>query len=386
MKMFSCSIVFFCLVACDASSPTQNTTVTQWNVQTAMGMDALLLIGAASGDLMQAHIYKEEIADVRRKMSAEGVAALDKLDVILRQKLGRLTGPTLAYFFSAGPVTTLNDVIESAADPIARLKPGLEASPNWDPKDFESAVSIMPTVHTALLALRDAGFVDQYRQESLADIEAAIASNHAAVSPYDIVPEQERLLGRDLDPQIDIIIVRYAKPYGIRILGQRFVAYYGWNAEIQLHVAAHEIFHPPYDPNDAELADLLSALNSDPWMMSIVDDHDPKYGYNTFMGVVNEGSTQALDQIVSDRLGFAEEPGKRWRESDGGMHMLAAALYHAMQESGFADSGGNYANWFKNAIRSGLLSPLEVKRRAALVVGQDAVDAWGSHGSAELVH
>ena len=383
MKNFSCLFVFICLVACVASSPTQDTTVTQWNVQSAMGMDALLLIGAASGDLMQAHIYAEEIADVRRKMSAEGIAALDKLDAILRQRLGRLTGPTLAYFFSAGPVATLDDVIESAADPITRLKPGLETSPHWDPKEFESAVRVMPTAHTALVALRDTGFVDQYRQESLADIEAAIASNHAAVSPYDIIPEQERLLGRDLDPQIDLIIVRYARPYGIRILGQRFVAYYGWDAEIQLHVAAHEMFHPPYNPNDANLADLLSALKSDPWLMSIVDDHDPQYGYNTFMGVVDEGSTQALDQIVSDRLGFAEEPGKRWRESDGGMHMLAAALYHAMRESGFADSGGIYADWLKNAIHSGLLSPPEVKRRAALVVGQDAVDAWGPHRSAE---
>jgi len=383
MKNFSCLFVSICLVACAASPPTQDTTVTQWNVQSAMGMDALLLIGAASGDLMQADIYAEEIADVRRKMSAEGIAALDELDAILRQKLGVLTGPALAYFFSAGPVATLDDVIASAADPIARLKSGLETSPHWDPKEFEFAVNVMPTVHAALLALRDTGFVDQYRQES-ADIEAAIESNHAAVSPYDIIPEQERLLGRDLDPQIDIIIVCYAKPYGIRILGQRFVAYYGWDAETQLRVAAHEIFHPPYDPNDAELADLLSALGSDPWMTSIVDDHDPQYGYNDFKGVVDEGSTQALDQIVSDRLGFAEEPGERWRESDGGMHMLAAALYHAMQESGFADDGGVYADWFKNALRSGLLSPSEVKRRAAQVVGWDAVDTWGPHRSAAL--
>ena len=345
-------------------------------------MDALLLIGAASGDLMQAHIYSEEIAAVRGQMSAEGIAALDSLDAVLRQELGRLTGPSLAYFFSAGPVATLDDVIESAADPIARLKPGLEMSPNWDTKEFESAARLMPAVHTALLALRDTGFVEQYHQESLPDIVAAIASDYAPVISHDLIPEQERLLGRGLDPQIDIIIVRYAKPYGMRILGQRFVAYYGWDAETQLRIAAHEIFHPPYDPNDAELIDLLSELRSDPWLMSIVHDHDPQFGYNSFEGVVDEGSTQALDQIVSDRLGFAEEPGERWRKSDGGMHMLAAALYHAMRESGFADDGGSYSEWFKNALRSGLLSPSEVKRRAALVVGWDAVEAWGPRRSA----
>lgn len=345
-------------------------------------MDALLLIGAASGDLMQAHIYSEEIAAVRGKMSAEGIAALDTLDAVLRQKLGRLTGPTLAYIFSAGPVATLDDVIASAADPVARLKPGLEASPTWDAREFEAAVKLMPSVHIALLALRDTGFVEQYRQESLPNIDAAIASDYADVISHDVIPEQERLLGRELDPQIDIIIVRYAEPYGMRILGQRFVAYYGWDATTQLRIAAHEIFHPPYDPNDAELIELLSELRFDPWLKSIVEDHDPQFGYNSFEGVVNEGSTQALDQIVSDRLGFSQEPGQRWRHSDGGMHMLAAALYHAMQESGFADDGGNYSEWFKNALRSGLLSPSEVKRRAALVVGSDAVEAWGPHRSA----
>ena len=127
MKKSFCLIVFFCLAACGKSSPVRDETTTQWNVQSAMGMDALLLIGAASGDLMQSHIYSDEIADVRRKISAEGIVALDTLDAVLWQRLGRLTGPSLAYLFSAGPIATLDDVIESAANPVARLKtrPGI---------------------------------------------------------------------------------------------------------------------------------------------------------------------------------------------------------------------------------------------------------------------
>ena len=135
-------------------------------------------------------------------------------------------------------VATLDDVIDSAADPVARLKPGLETSLHWDPEQFEFAVQLMPTVHAALLALRDTGFVNRYREETLPDILAAIESDYAPVVSHDVVPEQERLLGRDLDPRIEILIVRYAKPYGIRVLGQRFVAYYGWDAETQLRIAA----------------------------------------------------------------------------------------------------------------------------------------------------
>lgn len=350
---------------------------TEWRVTAAEGMDALLLIGAAGGDVMQSTIYAEEIAFVRDSISEEGWAAMQQLDKALRQDAGQLTGPALAYAFSAGPLATLDEVIASAADPVGRLKPGLMTSPHWDPDEFEAARGMMPVVHTALTALRDMGFEAWYAKTQRPSVEAAIEHNLAAVSPFDIIPEQSRLLGRELDPSVEILVVAFARPYGIRILGQRFVAWYGWDGETQLRIAAHEIFHPPYDPDDAEFKALLAELEQDPWMRSIVEDHDPKFGYNSFMGVVNEGSTQALDQVVSERLGFAEDPGERWRESDGGMHMLAAALYQAMVEDGFADTGGVYADWFKSALRGGQLTPARVRRRAAAVVGQDAVDAWG---------
>ncbi len=98
---------------------------TQWNVSSAAGLDALLLIGAASGDVMQAHIYGEDIERARNSMSEKGLAAMDQIDAMLRGQMGRLTGPSLVYLFSAGPVSTIDDVIESAADPVDRLRPGL---------------------------------------------------------------------------------------------------------------------------------------------------------------------------------------------------------------------------------------------------------------------
>ena len=379
MKRVLAFLFSLVLTACSTTGPSPDEFVTHWNVRPAIGLDALLLIGAASGDIMQAEHYPDEIAFVREHMSAEGLAAMEALDVALRQRLGRLTGPTLVHVFSAGESATLDDVIASAADPVGRLRPGLERSPHWNLAEFNAAVRMMPHVHTALIALRDIGFVERYEQDTLPLINAAIESDFAAIMVYDVIPEQSRLLGRELDPQIDIILAHFTIPYGIRLLDQQFISFYGWDADIQLRNAAHEIFHPPFDPYDDELMELLSALREDPWFTSIVEDHDPQFGYNSFMGVVNEDSTQALDQIVSDRLGFAREPGHRWRTSDGGMHMFAAALYHAMLETGFAESGGTYSEWLKDGLRSGLLSPSEVRRRAALVVGTEAVNAWGPH-------
>jgi hypothetical protein len=111
-------------------------------------------------------------------------------------------------------------------------------------------------------------------------------------------------------------------------------------------------------------------------MHSIVHDHDPAFGYNSFEGVLNEDSTSALDQIVSERLGFARDPAERWQSVDDGMHMLAAALYHLMKEDEFAERGGNYPEWLDSVVDRGLLTPAEVKRRAAIVVGDAAVKKW----------
>lgn len=349
---------------------------TDWQVTPAAGMDALLLIGAAAGDVMQAGIYGQEIAEIRSTLSPAGLDAIDTLGREVRDKRGLLLGPSLAYFFSAGPVETLDDVIASAADPVAQLKPGLMQSPHWDAQEFDGALQMMPLIHRALTALADAGFDEWYDEHYRADVELAVERNLSAVSGYDVIPEQERLLGRELDPGIEIIIVNFSKPYGIRITGQRFIAYHGWDGDIQLRVAAHELFHPPFAPDDEELRELLRELENDAWVRSIVENHDPKYGYNSFMGVVNEGSTQALDQIVSERLGFAQDPGERWRTQDDGMHMLAAALYDAMNSSGFAERGGNYADWFKASLEAGELTPEKVRARASAVVGASAVNRW----------
>jgi len=77
-----------------------------------------------------------------------------------------------------------------------------------------------------------------------------------------------------------------------------------------------------------------------------------------------------------NRLEFAEDPGERWRDSGGGMHMLAASLYHAMLEDGFTESGGNYSEWLKSALQRGLLDPASVRSRATTIVGPETVAQW----------
>ncbi|WP_203291839.1 hypothetical protein [Maricaulis parjimensis] len=348
---------------------------TQWTVRAAPGMDAILLIGILSGDELQSHYYGETIGFLREALPSEAVEAADRVGASFRES-GSLTGPTLALIFSAGPFATLDDVIASAADPETHLRANLEASDNWSEERYSGLMEILPDVHTALEGLRSINYSAWYQAQLMPNIAPAVEANLAAVSAYDIIPEQERLLGRTLAPEIEILVLRFSQPYGIRITGQRFIAYYGWDANIQLRVAAHEIFHPPFDRTDPEILSRFEALEADPWFRSIVDNHDPAFGYNSAMSILNEDSTQALDQIVSERIGVARDPRQRWTHADGSMHLLAAALYHAMKEDGFDQSGGVYSDWLKSAFDRGLLTPEEVRRRAAIVVDEATVNSW----------
>ena len=380
MLRFLAAIAALMMFAAPASAQ-----VTQWRVRSAEGLDALLLIGAAGGDTMQQSIYPDEIAWVRAHVSPEGLAAVQAIDHALRGS-GKLTGPTLVDAFSVGPFDSIDDVIASAAEPDHFLRPGLASAPDWDEAEYTQARPVIAQVAVALRALKAAGF-SQWRQEHEgAHLTEGIAAVEAAVAHQDIIAEDQRFLARHLDPTIDILVVAYCKPYGIRIHGQRFITHYSWPAGVQIRTAAHEIFHPPYDLNDWRILARLTALEHDPWMVSIVETHDPRFGYNSFEGVVNEGTTQALDQIVSERLGFARDSGQRWRDADGGMHMFAAALYQAMKEDRYDQRGGSFDAWFTSALDRRLLTPAEVRRRAALIVGAAAVAKWNTRQPAPTTH
>ena len=349
---------------------------TRWHVQAAAGLDAVVFIGALAGNSLQYEHYQQEVEHLRPRLGGDATAALERLTEFAELH-GMLVGPNLALIFSAGPVESLDDVIASAREPEARLRPGLETSEYWDPREWTSVRDeTLPDVLAVLTGLRDAGFQAYWQEAAAPTLEMRIDATRRYLQRFDIIPEHERLLGRTLDPEIDVFLLYFSKPYGIRVTGQRFASHHSYPMYIQLRTATHEMFHPPFERGDHSVYERLDELRTDAWMQSILTGHDPAIGYNTFPELLDESATQALDQIVADRMGFDQGPGARWRTSDGGMHMLAAAIYQMLREDRFGETGGRFAEWFDSAIDRGLFSPAEVRRRAAMIVGQDAVDRW----------
>jgi hypothetical protein len=349
---------------------------TRWHVQSAVGLDAVVFIGALAGNSLQYEHFEAEVDYIRPRLNAEAGAALERLTEFAELH-GMLLGPNLALIFSAGPVESLGDVIASAREPETRLRPELQKSEYWDAREWTWVRDeTLPDVLAVLVGLREAGFEPYWREIAAPTLGMRIEATRKYLQRFDIIPEHERLLGRRLDPEIDLFLLYFSRPYGIRVTGQRFASHHSYPMYVQLRTAVHEMFHPPFERGDYSVYERLRELTTDPWMQSILAGHDPAIGYNTFPELLDESATQALDQLIADRMGFDQGPGARWRKADGGMHMLAAAIYQMLVEDRFGETGGNFAAWFDLAIDRGLLAPKEVRRRAALIVGQDAVDRW----------
>lgn len=187
-------------------------------------------------------------------------------------------------------------------------------------------------------------------------------------------------MGHELQQgRIEVILLHYSRPHGIRIQGGRFLTNDGYPASIVLRNAAHEPLHPPYDAANSRVAETIADFAKDSLIVRIVRNHNPSFGYSTVAGYVEEDAVQALEQIVSERLGIAEPAAVRWRQADEGVHLLAAAIYHLIRETEFSDAGGRFESWFVDMSAAGHLSPTEVERRARAVVGDAAVDPWLGH-------
>ena len=349
---------------------------TRWNVSTCLGLEAVVFIGALSGSGLQRDYFQSDVESIRAKFDDESLLALDRLAEVADLS-GTLIGPNLAFLFSAGPAETLDDVIRSARYPEKFLRRNLERSQYWDAQEWEwFRDETMPDVLIVLEALRDADFESHWRSAAFPILGLRVEATQKYLRRFDIIPEHERLLGRDLEPEISVLLMHFSRPYGIRVTGQRFASHHSFPMFIQLRTAVHEMFHPPFERADSSIYARLEDLKTDPWMVSIVQDHDPAFGYNSFAELLEESSTQALDQIILDRIDLGQGPGARWRNADGGMHMLAAAIYQMLLEDNFDKTGGNFAEWLDSAIERGLFAPEEVKRRATIIVGKRAVSRW----------
>ncbi|THD74267.1 MAG: hypothetical protein E7812_18205 [Phenylobacterium sp.] len=347
---------------------------TRWSVRGSEGFDALCFLGPLSGKPFYASYYTAELADFLPRFPKPAAAALATLQAAADAR-GVLLGPTLCLLFSGGADATLDDLIANLDAAETRLKPAYRASAYWDADDWAAFTAGRPLIRAVLAGLREADFPGLRRRFVAGKLAARIPALKTRVAGLDVIGEQQRLLGRPLPPSLEIILLWFSKPHGIRVQGQRFLTHVDYPDQIVLRNAAHEVFHPPFPMQGPAARAALAVLGADPLIGRIVAEHDPAFGYNSLPGYFEEDTVQALEQVVSERLGFASPPASRWKADDG-MHVLAAGLYGLLKADGFDRTGGRIEAWIGAAAAGAGLAPGPLHAAAAAVLQVPPDGLW----------
>lgn len=385
MNLARCLTIGVAAFMCTVPVPTASGNArpgTEWKTRTSEGFDALCALNLLSGDPYYLEKYPEEAKSFAAPRYAAARRAAGRLKAVIKDEDGGIVSAFLALIFSGGPDSTLGAVLASARAP-APLRLSLLQSPFWSEGSWKRFERVRPDVIEALDSMRRAGFSKDWAalMSKSKGAPGGADSLGAALARYDVLGEQSRLIGHELQHgRIEVILLHFSRPHGIRIQGGRFLTNIGYPTSVVLRNAAHEPLHPPFDASDPRVAKAVAEFSKDSLIVRIVRDHNPSYGYTTLSGYVDEDAVQALEQVVSERLGIAQPAGDRWRKGDDGMHVLAAALYDLIRETGFAEKGGRFETWFTDMVAAGRLSPGEVDRRARSVIGDEAVDRWKAPG------
>lgn len=329
---------------------------TVWALRPSLKHDALAFLGVLTGDPFYTERYPAEYARFEPQLTPETRAALAEIERKVKVEGGRIISAHLTLVFSASPAETLSEM-RSALEDLAPLRAAFEETPYAG--DWPIFESIVPELRVVLGWYEQIEFPAFWEAEVLPRVEARIAELSPQLPGYDVLGETARLTGRPapLDT-LTVYVLRFVEPHGIKVTGSRFLTAVSWPLSVVLPDAVHEMMHPPYDlAGDPELRAALDRLRADSTLIDRVENHDPSLGYTTFDGFVEENVVQALEQVALERMGVGRDPHAHWCRQDGGMHVLAVALYRVMQEKRFPDSGEPVRDLLIREVSDGSLQP-----------------------------
>ncbi|MGQ2934616.1 MAG: hypothetical protein ACT6QT_10755 [Sphingopyxis sp.] len=348
---------------------------TQWKVRASEGFDALAFLGPLAGGELYLPYYQADVDAFAPRLSAAARAEIPSLSREANDAGFGLLGPVLSLVFSGGDDSSLGALIAAAAAPETRLLPAYRASSHWNEKDWAWFAAHAPRVKAVLEAMQGAGFA-AFRAERIAALEGRIIQLQADLGAYDVIRLHEKLTGRTFDPEIEVVLLQFCKPHGIKVQGQTFLQAADWNTAITVRNAGHEMLHPPVVMDGPAAKAALAILAKDPLIPRVVGDHDPKWGYTTLEGLLNEDLAQALDQLIAEELGVARNPSDRWRKSDDGIHILAGAFYGMLRQDKWIETGGSIETWLAGAAKTGRLAPQKLHSIAAHVLERPVDKLW----------
>jgi hypothetical protein len=336
--------------------------VTDWRIEPSLKYDAICLINILTGDPFYLKFYQKEYDEFAEKLSDPVRKALLRLQQNIKEKNRLILSAFLSLYLSATDEDTLDGLLRTL-DNSEDMKKKLRETPYYSDEGWHLYESVREDLKIVFVFLKDNQFEAYWKKYIVPKVVERIKKIHQELPKFNVTAEVEAHLGTKLPShRITVYLLHFTKPHGLKVTGTRFLTHVDWPFATVLRNAVHEMMHPPFDlAGDSELKNALFSLKSDEFLMDRILNHDPAYGYNSFEGFIEEDCVQALEQVINQRLGIEIDPQRRWKESDGGMHVFAVALYSVMEEENFSGRGESFRDFLLRMIQSKKLAPGKIK-------------------------
>jgi hypothetical protein len=336
---------------------------TVWDLRTSVAFDTLCFLAPLTGDPFYTQYYPADAASYSAQLSSAARTSLATIKRRVKDENGNIISAFLCLHLSGGNAETLDALIASL-DNLQPLQTALQQTVYYTSGAWTLFTSIVPDLRVVLTNLKTLGFDQHWTQDRLPGMQARNAINVPLLASYNVIAEDERLLGKGLESNvITVYTLYYNNPHGMRLSGTRFVsgAYYPLNTFVQN--AAHEMFHPPYNiASDAVVRDAVESMQRDSFVMDKVRNHNASYGYNSLESFMEEDCVRALDQLATELMGIGVDPRSRWRQEDGGMHVFSPVIYAFMKAEHHPVGTETFRDLFVRAVGAGgAVAPGKVK-------------------------
>lgn len=337
-------------------------TTTDWSLKPSFKFDVICFLNALTADPYYMNIYKEEFGKFEKKLTPPAETALANLKRKIKDEDKGIISAFLTLYFSATDDETLDQMLLTLKD-SRRMQASMKQTQFYDEESWRLFESVKDDLRVIFRFLQKIQFQKYWQEHILPKVQARITEVEGQLPKFNIIPAIENILGFALPSnKISVFMLYYSRPHGIRITGTRFLTDVGYPFSIVMRNAIHEMMHPPFDlKSDTELLSELNKLQSDEFLMNKVLNHDPAFGYNSFIGFVEEDVVQALEQVINEKMTIGVEAPTRWKGADNGMHVLAVALYSLMKDEKFSIGRESARDFVIRMIRTRKLGPGKIK-------------------------
>jgi hypothetical protein len=248
-----------------AAAETSVANRTRWRVRSSEGFDAIAFLGPLSGTQLYMDYYEQDVAVFGPRLAEPVRTDIVRLWSEATAAGFGLLGPNLAVLFSAnGNDATIDTVLAALKAREELILPTYRAGPYWNDKDWNWFNGAAPRLEIIFTTMRDAGFASFRAERVGAGLDARVSEVQRALNGFDVITWQEKLTGRTFDPTIEIVLLQFSKPHGIKVQGQKFLQASDYDTATTVRIAAHEMLHPPVPMDGPAAKAALAVLARDP--------------------------------------------------------------------------------------------------------------------------